>query len=179
MASFLWGERWRDFFKNQLDFFQRAVERVSESFSHENLEEDAFEAAAGGHPEEGMEIAAEHYINMIAAYNGIRASFTASLYHMWEQQVRNFLFNEISRDEEVDRQPFCTDLNLIKRKLLEYGVDIETFACWPIIYELNKITNSIKHGDGPSFEWIKMNHPGLVPNRPCCTIPTVGRSVPS
>jgi len=79
------------------------------------------------------------------------ASSISSLYVIWEQQLRKFLYEERKHDYEIDFEKFCTKgMNDIQSILNKYGIDITTFKSWDLIKELQLLNNTIKHGDGSS-----------------------------
>ena len=97
----------------------------------------------------------------------IRNSFVAqsfsNLFQFWEQQTREFLFDEISHSVEVDPAKFCSNgLDDMKKIFSDHGLDIQTLASWPLLNELRLISNIVKHGDGPSATKLKAIKPGFI-----------------
>ncbi|MBA4313092.1 MAG: hypothetical protein C0417_10735 [Chlorobiaceae bacterium] len=122
-----------------------------------------------GPDEDGSSVAdtaIEHGLNHYTALASIRYSFSAlalaSLYHLWEQQAREFLFNELSRDQHIPPDKFCPNgLEGIKEIFLKYGVDLTTFKSWSQLNELRIICNVVKHGDGKSANELRGLKPKL------------------
>lgn len=92
----------------------------------------------------------------------------STLYQFWEQQVRKFIYEEVSmthkfidkKGKEVLFKDFCTKgIDDIEEEFLEFGQDLEKFPCWIKIYELRLLTNVIKHGDGWSATRLKELRP--------------------
>ncbi len=81
----------------------------------------------------------------------------ATLYQLWEHQLRLFLFKEMSHVHkyELDFKSFCTSMDEIRKNLAFYNVNFESFACWPRIIELRLLCNVIKHGEGGSAEQLR------------------------
>jgi hypothetical protein len=96
--------------------------------------------------EEGI----EYYSYLKLGKYNLTATWHATLYQMWEQQARLFLFQEISHTDKIEFEKFCDCLSKIKIKFKLYKVDIESFSCWPEINELRLLCNVIKHGEGES-----------------------------
>ncbi len=86
----------------------------------------------------------------IAKYQ-ITATSISSLYHLWEQQIRKFLFCEISHSKNLDFKKFCCNvMDDIKERLPKYNIEIEKFSTYNKLNEHRLLTNVIKHGDGDS-----------------------------
>ena len=113
--------------------------------------------------EEAREIGIEHYSYLKLGKYSLTATWHATLYQVWEQQSRLFLFREMSRVCNIQFETFCTKLVLIeiKKKFKFHNVDIESFSCWAQIEELRLLCNVIKHGDGKSAEELRKINPAL------------------
>lgn len=82
-------------------------------------------------------------------------SSLVNLYHVFEQQIRKLLYTELNhRSSRVrtkkDMPEFATKFGEIKDVLTKLKYPYATTPSWSTIDELNKITNTYKHGDGPS-----------------------------
>ncbi|NLY82456.1 MAG: hypothetical protein GX078_06730 [Clostridiales bacterium] len=71
-------------------------------------------------------------------YN-MRLMWISTLYQFWEQQVRKFIFEEVTRThkfidkkgKEVDFAAFCTrGIDDIKDEFYEFGQDLEKLNSW-------------------------------------------------
>jgi len=111
--------------------------------------------------EEALEIGIEHYSYLELGKYNLTATWLATLYQLWEQQSRLFLFREMSRVCKIQFKTFCTNLSEIKEKFKFHNIDIESFSCWPQINELRLLCNIIKHGDGCSAEKLRKVKPAL------------------
>ncbi|MBU4350312.1 hypothetical protein KJ830_08930 [bacterium] len=111
--------------------------------------------------EEALEIGIEHYSYLKLGKYRLTATWHATLYQLWEQQSRLFLFREMSHVCNIQFETFCTNLSEIKKKFKLHNVDIESFSCWPQIDELCLLCNVIKHGDGDSAKRLRKIKPAL------------------
>ncbi|MBM4137663.1 MAG: hypothetical protein FJ241_12670 [Nitrospira sp.] len=100
--------------------------------------------------EKALEIGIEHFSYLKLGKYNLTATWHATLYQLWEQQLRLFLFREMSHVYKLEIKTFCTTIERIKEKFLFHNVDIESFPCWPRINELRLLCNVIKHGPGDS-----------------------------
>jgi hypothetical protein len=110
--------------------------------------------------EKALEIGIEHYSYLKLGKYSLTAAWHTTLYQLWEQQLRLFLFREMSHVYKIDFKTFCTNLKEIKDNFKFHNIDIEKFSCWPQIKELCLLCNVIKHGDGDSAKRLR-NKPSL------------------
>ncbi len=111
--------------------------------------------------ENAQEEGIEHYSYLKLGKYSLTATWHATLYQIWEQQSRRFLFQEISHAYNIQFETFCTKLPEIKKKFEFHKVDIESFSCWPEIEELSLLCNVIKHGEGKSAKNLRKIKPEL------------------
>ena len=111
--------------------------------------------------EKALEIGIEHYSYLKFGKYRLTATWHATLYQVWEQQSRLFLFREMSHIYKIQFETFCTKLSEIKKTFKLHNVDIESFSCWPQINELRLLCNVIKHGDGKSAKELRKIKPML------------------
>ena len=107
--------------------------------------------------EEGI----EHYSYLKLGKYNLTATWHATLYQMWEQQVRRFLFQKISYVYNNQFETFCKNLSEIKKKFKFHNIDIESFSSWSQIDELYLLCNVIKHGGGCSEKRLRKIKPAL------------------
>ena len=107
--------------------------------------------------EEGI----EYYSYLKLGKYNLTATWHATLYQMWEQQTRRFLFQEISRVYNNQFETFCTSLSEIKKKFKFNNIDLESFSSWSQINELYLLCNVIKHGGGCSEKKLRKIKPAL------------------
>ena len=111
--------------------------------------------------ENAMEEGIEHYSYLKLGKYNLTATWHATLYQVWEQQSRRFLFQEISHVYNIQFETFCIKLSEIKEKFKFHNVDIESFSCWPQIRELSLLCNVIKHAGGRSEKELREIKPEL------------------
>ncbi len=105
--------------------------------------------------EQALNIGIAHYSYLKLGRYNLTASWHATLYQLWEQQSRLFLFREMSHYNRIKFDTFCTNLSEIKIKYKFHNVEIEQFSCWTRIEELRLLCNVIKHGDGDSAKRLR------------------------
>ncbi len=111
--------------------------------------------------EKALNIGIEHYSYLKLGRYNLTASWHATLYQLWEQQSRLFLFREMSHVKRIKFDTFCTKLSEIKKNYEFHNVKIEKFPCWTSIKELRLLCNVIKHGDGNSAKSLREINPGM------------------
>ncbi|WP_413379108.1 hypothetical protein [Paenibacillus taichungensis] len=92
----------------------------------------------------------------------------STLYQVWEQQVRELSFKEITRYHHfVDKKGmklefknFCTTFGEIKTLFLNSDWQPTSITSWDTINELRLVQNVIKHGDGAAADQLKSIQPG-------------------
>ena len=150
-------------------------ERIVCSFA--NMEEEAKRiedetyARMGEHmdpeyasPDYGMEEAFHAGVNFYLTTDSVRQGvynlMIAGLFHLLEQQAQ-YLATRVFLERPIQPQK-NGGLNQLKPMLTEkFGINIETFKCWPKLNELNLVANTVKHGDGRSSEELKLLNPDL------------------
>lgn len=118
--------------------------------------------------EMAWEAGLEHYESMSLMQYNMRLMWISTLYQFWEQQVRKFVFEEVTRTHkfidkkgnDVDFAGFCTrGIDDIKEEFNEFGQDLEKLISWSKIEELRLLANVIKHGGGWSATKLKELRP--------------------
>lgn len=173
MQLYLWS-RLRDQKKTQITLYSDTFDKVLELFG--NIDE---EAQKHGHevylrygygnpdadPADGAELAQEaqldFYLNMnLMRYNSI-AMWIAMLSQYWEQQLRDFLYQEISHDAIVNKDDFPNTYREVKGAFAQFGINFESFPDWSTIKELRLLCNAVKHGEGDSLRELYRINPSL------------------
>lgn len=130
----------------------------------------------------------EHYQLMAGIQQGLINSFSASLYHLYEQQIFFFLRREVLHVREQH------DINLLKlsvfrERIQHTGIDVSAFPSAAKIHELSQLANTIKHGQGASSQKLfalrpdLFTHPSIaqlglsVSSNPHIFIPIMGEDV--
>jgi hypothetical protein len=116
--------------------------------------------------EQAFEMSIEHYSYLKLGKYSLTATWHATLYQLWEQQLRIFLFREMSHIYKLQFKSFCTTIGKIKEFFLFHNVDIERFVCWPKIDEVRFLCNVIKHGHGDSADKLRNTNPSLFKREP-------------
>ena len=91
----------------------------------------------------------------------LAASWHATLYELFEQQIRLFLYEELQHNYVLQFEKFCTSVVGIRECFSVHGVDLESLACWATIDELRLLCNLIKHADGRSATELRSRNPAL------------------
>jgi hypothetical protein len=122
----------------------------------------------GDFAEAAFEKGLEHFEGLSLIRYNTKLMWISTMYQLWEQQVRKFLFEEISRthkmydkkNNEITFKSFCArGIDEIKETFLEFNYNLETLTVWPDIDELRLLANVIKHGDGRSASQLEQLKP--------------------
>jgi hypothetical protein len=91
----------------------------------------------------------------------LSAAWHATLYELFEQQLRLFLYKELEHYYEIRFGSFCTKLDQIRDLLSKFGFDVTTVTSWAKIEEMRLLCNVIKHGEGRSAQDLRKANPNL------------------
>jgi hypothetical protein len=157
----------RAFFKSEISTFVQIfsaklfpvfsmIDEEAEKFSEEyfekalnNVYDDSIDPASVA--ETAIDKALSHFSDLSLVRYEFTAMAIATLYLIWEQQMRKFLYRELRHNYKIDFPSFCTSgIKEIKEIFSEHSVDIETMKAWPKLDELRLLCNVVKHGDGGS-----------------------------
>lgn len=86
--------------------------------------------------ENALEEGIDYYSSLTLAKYQFTAMSIATLYLMWEQQVRRLLYTEMSHLSRPEFKTFCTKIGQIKECFSFHNLNIEELECWP---EINKL----------------------------------------
>lgn len=91
-------------------------------------------------------------------------SLLATLYQMFEQQLRKFIYEELNHRlspvrVEGEFADFGTNMGKIKSAFKHVSFDLEATIQWYPISVLADLVNTYKHGDGRSAKRLYKNHP--------------------
>ncbi len=120
--------------------------------------------------ESAWEKGLEHYEGLALMQYNTQLMWITTMYQFWEQQVRKFLFQEISRThtmydkkgKEVKFKDFCVrGIDDIKSEFLDFNFDLENLSKWSDMNELRLLANVIKHGEGWSATQLEKINPRL------------------
>ncbi len=175
--------KWRkDKYKRNIDIFVRTyfdriapvyegleieVETKSQEFFDEtgmyfNPESDDPEDWAN----RATEYEVEYWQNLTLMRYNTRLMTVSTLYQLWEQQLRQFLYEEITRlglinidGDTIEFKTFCTRSHELKSALNQLGIDTNRVISWVKTKELRLLQNVIKHGDGGSARELELIRP--------------------
>lgn len=96
----------------------------------------------------------------------------ATLYQIWEQQIRDILYQEITRftklvnrdGKDLKFTDFCTTFGEIKELFSKSDWPPDLITSWDTINELRLVQNVIKHGDGLAAKQLKDIQPTFFRN---------------
>jgi len=166
-------ELFYDTYSNRINPIFESIEEESNAIAEEKYQElgrcfnpDYNDPA--DFAEEAWEAGLEYYEGMALMKYNTKLMWISTLYQFWEQQVRKFIYEEVTKTHkfidkkgnEVLFKDFCTrGIEDIKEAFLEFNQDLEELRCWTEINELRLLTNVIKHGDGWSATQLKELRP--------------------
>lgn len=161
-------------FQKPYDYYMDVyIKKVAVVFN--NLEEEANEVAQSYYEDLGQyfdpdrhdyedyaDLAFEKGLEYYEAVSLVRYNnklmWISTIYQFWEQQVRKFLYDEISQSgytlfdekgKEIDFRRYCANgVREIKEEFISFGQNLEELECWSTIEELRLLANVIKHGEG-------------------------------
>ncbi|HDR6822038.1 TPA: hypothetical protein QCV77_005645 [Bacillus thuringiensis] len=166
-------------------YFQTYTDRISPVF--DNIDQEAEEVAKdaynkmmmnvgyedcdpGDFADDAWQFGLDYYENVALMRYNTKLMWISTMYQFWEQQVRKFLYKEMTRSgykafnknqQEIEYKDFCTKIAKIKRFFLEFNVDVTTLSCWDKVNELRILANVIKHGPGGSAEELLIIRPDI------------------
>ncbi|WP_067620678.1 hypothetical protein [Dissulfuribacter thermophilus] len=171
-----WESFLRDQFIKQIDLLYDSIQnRLLPTFN--DLEKEAKQVAErkwdelcsscyspdidpGDLAEKAQEAGIEHYTMLSNIKQTILNLTATALYHLFEQQIIFFLRREILHPSQED-DPQLMKISIFKKRVLEKGINIDSFRSWAIINELRFVANSIKHAEGPSVVELHKLRPDL------------------
>ena len=111
--------------------------------------------------EAAMDRAYKHWDLLNHGKYVLLASWHVALYEAFEQQVRSYLFKELSHDYRFELRQFLSKFKDFKKVFLLYGVDLKSLQGLKQIEQLGLLCNVIKHGDGNSAIELRRKRPDL------------------
>lgn len=112
--------------------------------------------------EQAMDQAIKHYEFLNHGRYVLIASWHVALYEAFEQQVRNYLFKELSHNFSLSIKNVFSRFDDLKKILFFYGVDIGSLKGLKLIDHLRLVCNVIKHGEGESADELRKKRPDLI-----------------
>jgi hypothetical protein len=166
-------ELFNDTYTNRINPIFKNIEEESEAIAKKRYEELGRYFNPDYHDpsdfaENAWETGLEYYENMDLMKYNTKLMWISTLYQFWEQQVRKFIYEEVTRTHKfIDKKGneilfkgFCTKgIEDIKEEFLEFNQDLDKLNCWTKVNELRLLANVIKHGDGWSASQLKVLRP--------------------
>ncbi|APC08566.1 hypothetical protein [Neomoorella thermoacetica] len=104
--------------------------------------------------EETHESGIEYYLIIRGIEQGITNLFAVAMYHLFEQELLLIHKSELLRPWEQNDERLL-DLDELKRRIKNSGIDLEAFRSWNKLEELRFVANTVKHADGRSSAALK------------------------
>lgn len=105
------------------------------------------------------EAAIDYYMSIGEMQQGMVNLFAVGLRHMYEQQLYQFYLKQIvclDEEHEIIRTDKETPMGEnLTRSYKEKRFDLSTYVGWDMLEELRRLSNCIKHGEGPSCQELK------------------------
>ena len=177
MAVFeYWADRFRWDYISQIDAFAGCLsDRVLPAFA--NIDEEGKQIAeeryqellsgCGGESDWGslgelaQDRAITYYETMYGLRQGIVNMFAVGLWHLFEQQLADFVRHAIlDYPANLDKNPnFARACSLLHNT--KWGIDITRFQSYARVDELHHLANCAKHGDGDACTKLRALRPAL------------------
>jgi hypothetical protein len=135
-----------------------------ETFMRQPADDDSIDPSSIA--EQATDLGIQHFSFLTIGKYNLTATWHATLYQLWEQQVRLFLFREISHRKNLNFKSFCTTINEIKETFACHNVNVHKFVSWSKIDELRLLCNVLKHGDGSAASQLRKVNPGVFRREP-------------
>jgi len=141
------------------------IEQEAEKASEEAW--DAFMSMPGTGDEDPGDFAeaaeqagVSRYMLLDSIRQGMVNLFAAALYHAFEQQVMLFLRREVLDPTEENDARFFR-MEEFQKRLKAVGVSVAALSSWPTIEELERVANTVKHGEGRSARELHKLRPDM------------------
>jgi hypothetical protein len=131
-------------------------ERMGKLSNYSEDEIDPSELAETAH-DHGL----DHFMTMILGKYTVTAAYHATLFELFHQQLRLFLFDEMNHYVKNEIGSFCTEFSEIKDIYAFHNYDVTRLIWWNKIEELRLLCNVIKHGDGVSANKLRQTKPDI------------------
>jgi len=179
MKSQLYIDDWkRKYYKSTIEAFKKFFnDKLFSNF--DNIEDDAekfvqeYNNELSSMPSDGsidmFDIAERVQDKGIIFYSELKlvkyqfeAISISSLYHIWEQQTRKYLYDEMRHVCKLNFSEFCKGgITDIKKLFSFHNLNLTKLQCWELIDELRLLCNVIKHGDGNSAKQLLKKNSNL------------------
>jgi hypothetical protein len=102
----------------------------------------------------------EYLSRLESAKQSIINMFAMAYYHLFQQQLLEFLRHQIVFPFEKENYTIY-DISKIHERLKTVGIDIKSLSSWAKLNELRIISNTIKHAEGGAASELKQLRPDL------------------
>ena len=112
--------------------------------------------------EEAMDRSVQHWDLLNHGRYVLLSSWHVALYEAFEQQLRLYLYRELSHEFRITINHVCSRLADLKKILIFYDVDFGSLKGLKRIDQLRLVCNVVKHGEGSSAEELRKKRPDLI-----------------
>ena len=114
------------------------------------------------HADEAMDRAIKHWEFLNHGRYVLIASWHVALYEAFEQQLRSYLYRELSHNFNLSINHVFSKFHDLKKILSLYQIDIASLKGLKQIDQLRLLCNVIKHGEGASAEDLRKKRPDIM-----------------
>ena len=112
--------------------------------------------------EEAMDRSFKHWEFLNHGRYVLIASWHVALYEAFEQQLRSYLYRELSHDFNLTINHVFSKFDDLKKILILYQIDLASLKGLKHIDHLRLLCNVIKHGQGASANDLRKKRPNLI-----------------
>lgn len=141
---------------------EEAEKHGNEFFNHACGHGDPETIDPGDFADEAMDRAFKHWEFLNHGKYVLLASWHVALYEAFEQQLRSYLYKELSHDFNLSINHVFSKFNDMKKILLLYKINLASINGLKQIDELRLLCNVIKHGEGASANELRKKRPELI-----------------
>ena len=141
---------------------KEAEEHGNEFFNNACGHGDPESIDPGDFAEEAMDRAFKHWEFLNHGKYVLLASWHVALYEAFEQQLRSYLYKELSHDFNLSINHVFSKFNDMKKVLFLYQINLASLNGLKQIDELRLLCNVIKHGEGASANDLRKKRPELI-----------------
>lgn len=112
--------------------------------------------------EQATEKGIEYGLMLEDMRDDVYLAILAGLYHRWEKDLRVWVVKELSHwldRKRIEQKLWAVNLPTLIQLLESLGINIENQPFYPLLETLSKVVNVYKHGDGNTFNILKISHP--------------------
>lgn len=98
-------------------------------------------------------------------HENTRLSVIAGMFHQWDKKLRDWIVREMHHwhhGENVTKSIWKVDVTAIMDFLVAIGFDVKALPCYERLNAMRLVVNVFKHGNGSSFDELKVSFPELI-----------------